>query len=369
MTDVLTVDEADAIEFMFDAGWTDGLPVVPPTPARVEAMLAAAGRRGDDVLGSVPARRRIVTTEIAAVNAVMAGCRPEYFNIVATAVEAMLDPAFNVNTAVTSTGGAAVCVIVSGPGAAEIGMNARHNVLGSGNRANATIGRAVRLVAANALGAKSGKLDASSVGHPGKYTLCFAENPPAPPWPSLAVERGYEAADTTVTIMATEGPRQVANQLNEEPEQVLLSFAAAMRNPSTFIVGKGGQGVVVLGHEHALAVHQAGWSKQQAREFLAEHSRISPEELVAAGIRIETGAQHDMTPGPDGKLPTVRSADDIVLVTAGGPGAGWSAYLPAWAPVMHSQSVTKRVRPVGEALPDCGPDGCEIPFMTAATTD
>jgi hypothetical protein len=285
-----------------------------------------------------------------------------------TALEAVLDPAFNVNTAVTSTGGAAICVIVSGPLAEEIGMNSRHNVLGSGNRANATIGRAVRLTAANALGAKTGKLDASSVGHPGKYTLCFAENPPTPPWEPLRVEQGYAADDTTVTIMATEGPRQVANQLNEAPEDVLLSFAAAMRNPSTFIVGKGGQGVVVLGHEHALAVHQAGWTKRQAREFLAEHSRITPAELEAGGIRIETGAQHDMTPGPDGKLPTVRSADDIVLVTAGGPGAGWSAYLPAWAPAMHSQSVTKRVRPVGEAMPDCGPDGCEIPWLTGTTT-
>jgi hypothetical protein len=365
VTAVLSVDEADAIEFMFEQGWTDGLPVVPPTPDRVARFLDAVGRAGDDVLGAVPARRKVVTAEIAAVNAVMAGCKPEYFNIVLTALEAVLDPAFNVNTAATSTGGAAICVVVSGPEAEAIGMNSRHNVLGSGNRPNATIGRAVRLTVANALGAKTGQLDASSVGHPGKYTLCFAENPPAPPWEPLRVEKGYALTDTTVTIMATEGPRQIANQLNERPEDVLMSFAAAMRMPSTFIVGKGGQGIVVLGHEHALAVHQAGWSKQRAREFLAEHSRIAPAELVAAGIRIEEGAQHDMTPGPDGKLATVTSPDDIVIVTAGGPGAGWSAYLPAWAPVMHSRSVTRRVRPVGEALPDCGPDGCEIPSLKA----
>src|SRR6476660_9696537 len=132
MTDVLTVDEVDAIEFMFDQGWTDGLTVVPPTPERVGAFLAAVERDGNDVLGAVPARRKVVTAEIAAVNAVMAGCKPEYFNIVLTALEAVLDPAFNVNTAATSTGGAAICVIVSGPGAAAIGMNARHNVLGSG---------------------------------------------------------------------------------------------------------------------------------------------------------------------------------------------------------------------------------------------
>ena len=369
MAELVTLDEADAVEYAYEQGWTDGLPIVPPTPERVAALLDAAGHDGDDVLGSVPARRKVVTAEVAASNAVMAGCRAEYFNVVITALEAVLDPAFNVNTAATSTGGAAICVIVSGPIADEIGMNGGLNALGSGNRANATIGRAVRLTVSNALGAKTGKLDASSVGHPGKYTLCFSENPPQAPWDPLRVELGYAAADTTVTIMATEGPRQVANQLNESPEGVLLSFAAAMKNPSTFIVGKGGQGIVVLGHEHALAVHQAGWGKPRIREFLAEHSRVTPEELAAGGIVLETGAQHHMTPGPDGKLPTVPTPDDIVLVTAGGPGAGWSAYLPAWAPIIHSRSITKRVRPAGEALPDCGPDNCEVPCLTKSLAD
>ena len=238
-------------------------------------------------------------------------------------------------------------MIVSGPIAAEIGMNGGLNALGSGNRANATIGRAVRLTVSNALGAKTGQLDASSLGHPGKYTLCFSENPPKAPWDPLRVEFGYAATDTTVTIMATEGPRQVANQLNESPEGILLSFAASMKNPSTFIVGKGGQGIVVLGHEHALAVNQAGWDKSRIREFLAEHSRVTPEELADGGILLETGTQHDITPGADGKLPSVPTPDDIVLVTAGGPGAGWSAYLPAWTPVIHSRSITRRVRPVG----------------------
>jgi|TARA_B110000037_G_C17061596_1_gene482109 hypothetical protein len=361
MDPLVNVEEADAIEYIFERGWTDGLPVVPPTPRRVTAMLEAAGRKAEELLGSVPDTRRVVTAGITAINAVMAGCKPEYFSIVVSALEAVLDPAFKINTVATSTGGAAVCVIVSGPGADEVKMNSGCNVLGSGNRANATIGRAVRLTIANGLGAKTGKLDATSIGHPGKYTLCFAENPPLDPWRPLRVEKGYSSEDTTVTVMATEGPRQIANLLNETPEGVLLSIAAAMKNPSTFIVGKGGQGVVLLGHEHALAIHQAGWSKQQAREFLVEHSRVTPAELEAAGVRLESRTQHDMTPAADGKLSTVQSIDDIILVTAGGPGAGWSAYLPAWAPTIHSRSVTRRVRPVGEALPDCGPDICEVP--------
>jgi hypothetical protein len=363
VTDVVTVDEADAIEECYARGWTDGLPVVPPTAARVAAMLAAGGVRAEQVLGAVPARRRVVTAEIAAANAVMAGCRPEYFTLVLAALEAALDSAFNLNTVVTSTGGAALCVIVSGPLAQAVGMNARHNVLGSGNRANATIGRALRLTASNALGAKTGKLDATSIGHPGKFTLCFAEDPPPAPWQPLRVDQGYAPGDTTVTLIATEGPRQVANMLSEEPQDVLRSFVTQMKAASTFIVGKGGQCVVVLGHEHALALRQAGWSQQRARAFLYEHSRVSAAELAAGGIPVEHGAQHDMTPDADGRFATFGSVDDIILVTAGGPGAGWSAYLPTWAPKIHSRCVTRRVRPVGEALPDCGPDGCALPAI------
>lgn len=364
MTQVLSVPAADAIEFMFERGWTDGLPVVPPTPDKVAAMLAGAGREPDELLGSVPARRKTVSAEIVAVNAVMAGCRPEYFPIVVTAMEAVLDPAFNVNTVATSTGGAAICVMVGGPMAEQVGMNGRHNALGSGNRANATIGRAVRLTVANALGAKTGRLDASSVGHPGKYSFCFAERPPEEPWQPLRVEKGYALDDTTVTILASEGPRQVANHLNEDPEGVLLSFAAAMKTPSNFISGKSGQVAIVLGHEHELALRQAGWSRARALEFLVEHSRVTPAELAAGGIVLESGAQHDMTPGADGKLPVVESADDIILITAGGAGSGWSAMIPSWAPAKHSRSVTRRVRPPGEAMPDCGPDGCEVPWLT-----
>ena len=361
------VDEADAIEHAFEHRWTDGLPVVPPTRARVEAMLAAGGVSGAHVLGAVPARRRIVTAEIAAANSVMAGCRPEYFVLVLAALDAALDPAFNINTVVTSTGGAAICVIVSGPLAATLGMNARHNVLGTGNRANATIGRALRLTASNALGAKTGRLDATSIGHPGKFTLCFAEDPPPAPWHGLHIVQGYAPGDTTVTVIATEGPRQVANQLSEMPEDVLRSFVAQMKSASTFIVGKGGQCVVVLGHEHALAVRQAGWSQRRVREFLLDHSRVTPAELAAGGVRVEHGAQHDMTPDAEGKLATFRSIDDIILVTAGGPGAGWSAYLPTWAPSIHSRYVTRRVRRVGEPLPDCGPDGCALPPLEQVT--
>lgn len=356
----------DPIEFMFDQDWTDGLPVVPPTPQRVAAMLAAGQREPGEALGSVPAQRKTVTAELAAINAVMAGCRPEYFPLVVAAVQAVLDPAFNVNGVASSTGGPAICVVVSGPMSRAVGMNHSTNVLGSGNRANATIGRAVRLLVANGLNMKTGKLDAASIGHPGKYSFCFAEKEPTSPWRTLSVERGYDADDTTVTVFAAEGPRQVANALNEDPIGVLRTFASAMRAPSNFITGKliGGKGaaiIVVLGHEHELAVRNSGMSQAEVRAFLAEEGRVFPKQLTDAGIIIETGAQHDMTPGSDGKLPVVSSPDDVILVTAGGPGAGWSAIIPSWAGVHHSRPTTRRVPPLGEALPDCGPESCEMP--------
>jgi hypothetical protein len=366
MTELLELEQERVAEEFFRRGWTDGLPVVPPTPAAVDAMLAAVDLDRHDVVGGIPRRGRSVTAEQAAVNAVMAGCLPEYFPVVVTALAAALDPGFNAHAAWTSTGGAATCVVVSGPGADAIGMNAGHNALGSGNRANATIGRAVRLVARNVFGAVTGGLDASSLGNPGKYTLCFAESDPASPWEPLRVQQGYRKEDTTVTVMATEGPRQVANHLSEVPEQVLHTFVSAIKVGATFSVGKGGQGIVVLGPEHALALTQAGWTQQHVREFLALESRISPEELLAHGVPLEVDSQHDMTPGPDGKLPSVNSDEDVFLVTAGGGGPGWSAYLPSFAPLQHVRAVTRRVRWRGEEMPECGPDACEIDLSTFA---
>jgi hypothetical protein len=343
VAEALELEESEVQEVFFERGWTDGLPIVAPTIDRVEAMLGAGSIAPDAIVGSVPSSSRTLTAEKLAISAVMAGCRPAYFPVVLAAAGAMLDPAFNVNTVVTSTGGAAVCTVVSGPVAAEIGMNAGHNALGPGNRANATIGRTLRLLSMNVLGSKPGGLDGSSLGTPAKYTLCFAEQPPAPPWEPLHVALGFDAADTTVTLVATEGPHQIANHLNGDPAGIVATIAAAIANPASFPVGKGGQGVVVLGPEHGAAIIGAGWSRERVQAELYERSRITPDALQAAGIVIETGAQHDMTPGPDGKLPSLASPDDVIVVTAGVEGGGWSAWMPSWAPKLHSRAVTKAV--------------------------
>ena len=364
MSDTITLEESDVQETFFENGWTDGLPIVPPTPERVEAMLAAADVIDERILiGVIPARGKGITLEQAAVHAVMAGCKPEYFPVVVAAFEALFDASFNAHTALTSTGGAAVAVVVSGPIAQEIGMNGRHNCLGSGNRANLTIGRAVRLAAMNVLGARAGELDASSFGHQGKISFCFAEDPPPAPWIPLHEQLGYEPGDTTVTLMPVEGVRQLAQQLNGDAEGILRTFATAMKTPFTFSTGKGGQGIMILGPEHAGFCIDQGWTQAAVREFLCQESRISPEELMAVGVLIENDGPHGMIPGEDGKLASLREPDDIFLVTAGGEGAGWSAYVPSWAPKIHSRASTRRVRPTGEPMPDCGPDGCIVPWL------
>lgn len=364
MQELLQIDESAVQEHFFEAGWTDGLPIVPPTPDRVlETLLAAGVSDPQEIIGSVPQRGISVTVEQLAINAVMAGCKPGYFPVVLSAAECLLDPTFNAHTACTSTGGAALCVLVSGPLAAELGMNGGLNALGPGNRANATIGRALRLMAANVLDARSGALDGSSLGHPGKYTLCFAEEPPPEGFAPHRVAMGYDEADTTVTLMPTEGPHQIANHMNGDPEGVLRTFAAAMSNPATFSTGKNGQGIVVLGWEHRMILIRAGWTRSRIQAFLHEHTRVTPEQLAAAGIPLEEGSKPQV-PDADGRLASFRSPEDIYVVTAGGAGAGWSAYIPSWAPPLHAhaEAVTRRVRPPGEALPECGTDGCEVTF-------
>ncbi len=364
MGDTVVVEDADLQEEFFRRGWTDGLPIVAPTADRVRAMLAAVEADDPDLLiGYLASRKRGVTIEKAAINAVMAGCEPAFFPVVVAALEAMFDQAFNLHGVLTSTGGAALCCVVSGPIGLDIGMNSRHNVLGQGNRANATIGRTLRLVAMNVLGSKPGETDASSMGNPGKYSFCFAESLPPEPWEPIRIEAGYTHDDTTVTLLPAEGPHQLAQQLNQDAHKVLRSFARSISHPAWMSTGKRGHGALVLGPEHAGFCVEAGMTRAEVREYVAEEARIAPRELQAAGVELEVGAQHDMTPGLDGKLASLNSPDDLLLVTAGGEGAGWSAWIPCWAPIQHARRVTRRVRPAGEPLPDCGPDGCIVPWI------
>ena len=354
-------DRDEAADALRAAGWTDGLPVTVPTRERVEHMLDAAAVAPDDVVGGVAELGVALTADIAAANAVMAGCPPDTFPIVLAAIGAALDPGFHLPVVTTSTGGAAIGVLVSGPMAARVGMEGGHNALGGVNHANATIGRAVHLAARNLLGIGSGRVDGTSLGHPARISLCFTDTQPPAPWGSLSESLGYDAGDTTVTVFAADTPRQVANHLSEEPDDILATLASALASPWHYPVGKGGtQAVVVLGPEHAASLVRAGWTRADTGAHLRDHSRVSADQLAAAGQRLEQGSQHDMVPDDDGLFVTIDSPEDVLVATAGGSGAGWSCVIPSWAPTLHSRRATRRVRPPGEGLPPCGPDGCTV---------
>ncbi|MGH7963986.1 MAG: hypothetical protein ACRERD_19555, partial [Candidatus Binatia bacterium] len=207
-------------------GWTDGLPIVPPTEALVAQCLEAAGLAPADVIGSESVRQRPLTAEKVAINTIMAGCLPAYMPVVVAILRAMCAEDFNLHGTTASTGGSAPLIVVNGPARTALGMNATHSVLGNGNRANATISRAVRLVLVNVLGYAPGKLDRSTLGHAGKFTFCLAEDEDDSPWLPLAQERGIPTGVSAVTVMAGEAPRQIMNEWTHNPEELCATFAA-----------------------------------------------------------------------------------------------------------------------------------------------
>ena len=231
----------DPIEYYFERGWTDGLPVVPPTAEKIGAFLDAAGRSPSEILGTEPVRGRVITVEKVAINAVMAGCRPKYFPVVVATIEAMLEPEHNLHAVTVSTMGAAPLLVVNGPVVDEIGLNSGVSVFGPGRRANATIGRAIRLTIMNVTGAVPGDLDQSSLGHAGKYTWCIAEDEKASPWQPLHVDRGFAADESTVTVFPGLSPIQVTTSGGGSPEAALKSVADGL-----FVAGPGNAEIVVV---------------------------------------------------------------------------------------------------------------------------
>jgi hypothetical protein len=336
-TEIETEGWSEALEVYFERGWTDGLPVVPATPVRVEEFLAAARREPGEVLFHEPTRRRTVTVEKVAINAVLAGCRAEYMPVVLAALEAMADPAYNFHGAITSTGGSAPFVVVNGPVARALGINAGVNLFGPGWRANATIGRALRLVILNCLGAQPGVLDRSTQGHPGKYTFCVAELEEESPWEPLHVERGFPRDTSAVTVFAAEGPHNVLTHYGLDAEAILVTLADAMAGLGSFSPG---QSFLVLAPEHVRILARDGWTKPRLREALYARARRSLAELKRAGK-----VQGPVAPGDDAQL--VRRGqgpEDIFLVVGGGGAGGHSAFIPSWSRDRNSLVVTRPVR-------------------------
>ncbi len=342
------VADAEAAQELFDRnGWGDGLPIVPPTPDRVAALVAASGHEARQVIGQIPEQGRELTIEKVAVNAVAAGCRPEHMTAVVAAVRAMASNAFNLHST-TVSGATAPLVIVSGEAVTTLGINTSFSVFGSGHAANATIGRAVRLVSQNLCGGTPGLLDKATLGHPGKYSYCIGESLERSPWAPLHADRGRPVEASAVTVFAGEAPIYARNDWAAEPEPILATIADAMG------VGHftGGAFVVVLGPLHACLIAEAGWTKDDVRRHLHRHARRSVADLKRAG-RLPGAVEA----GDSGTWrAAVSRSDDILIVVAGGHLYGYSAVIPPWVGGHESQPVTELIESVpGTACPKEGP--------------
>lgn len=346
-----TVEAADltgAVELCYANGWTDGLPVVPATAEPVRAMLDYLRLDPAHVVGIVPPRRGLATVEKVVVNCVMAGCLPQHVPIVIAALEAMLEPGFNLEGVQTTTNPCAPLVMVSGPAVKKLGFNTKDCALGHGSRANAAIGRAVRLILWNIGGGYPGSPCRTTFGHPGYYSYCIAEDQESNPWEPLHVTRGFDEHDTVVTVTAVDAPHATATgALVNPPEQVLFNIAdsiARIGNNNQF----GGHMVVVLGPVAAACLAKGGLGKLDVVEGLKRLATRPAAELLRNGhvehMPAEELAVLKAQP-PDAPFHFIRGLDTVVLLTTGSVGAvgSYAAVCPGWG---HFGGFTqsKRVR-------------------------
>ncbi len=324
---VLEVEDAFEVNELYQRnGWTDGLPIIPPTEDRVARFVEAMGMEPSDTVGMEPVRRRRITAEKVAIAGVMAGCLPSYMPVVAAAVRAMCNPVFGLHGCTASTGGSAPMLIVNGPIRKAIGMNATHNVLANASRANACIGRSIRLILLNVLGGVPGQLDRSTLGHPGKFTLCVAEDEEGSKWSPLAQERGIPAGISAVTVMAVQSPHQVMNEWTHDPREILDTYAAAVRNNMlTYSIWEGNYAIVVP-QQHREIFHAAGWTRQSIREYMFERCRVQRKQWRDVGKAKVAGVRND----EEKVYRALRSPDDLLIVAAGGPAGGFGAIFAPW---------------------------------------
>ncbi len=331
----------DEFEAMFDRGWTDGLPVVPPTESRVLRMLTGTTRAPDDIIAVVPPDLVEVTVEKIAINAVMAGCKPEYLPWVIAGVEAVCNDTFNIHGVLATTMPVGPVIVCNGPGTRAIGMNSGMNVFGQGNRANLTIGRAIQLVIRNVGGGRPGEVDRATHGNPGKISFCFAEDESGSPWTSLAASRGMDPDVDAVTVFPGEGPRCVVDQLARDPADLATTFAACLRtlhNPKSILAF---DAILVVGPEHARVFAEAGWDRDRVLQEIHARLQIPGHELVRGAGGIAEGIPEHLR---DATLPKFRPGG-ILLVHAGGGAGLFSAIIGGWANgEIGSQPVTQSVR-------------------------
>ena len=333
----------DDIEALFERGWSDGLPVVPPTEERVLRMLQGTARDPKEVVGLVPSDLAPATVEKVAINAVMAGCKPEYLPVVLAAVEAVLEEPFAMHGVLATTMYVGPVVVVNGPVRRQIGMNAKGNALGQGNRANATIGRALQLVIRNIGGGRPQEVDRATLGNPGKYTYCFAEDEEDSSWEPLSVERGIARGKSAVTVFAGYGLQGIVDQKSRDPESLARSFAESLKVLQNVKLAPGCDAMIVVCPEHERTFRAAGWSKQRVYEELHRLTQI-PGEDVAPGAK---GIAEGNAAAKPGTMVNKFRPGGLMLVRAGGSAGMFSGILGGWASSgpRGSSPVTKEVKP------------------------
>ncbi len=331
--------EEDEHEACFERDWTDGLPVVPPTELRVYRMLQGTKRDPKEVLGRVPPDYEPCTVEKVAVNAVMAGCRPEYMPVVIAAVRAFLDEQFAAHSLIATTGFVGPVIVVNGPVRKRLRMNAGVNVLGQGNRANSTIGRALQLTIRNVGGGKPGGIDRSTLGTPGKLGFCFAENEEESCWESLAVERGVPEGVSAVTLFAGAGVRAVSDPRSRTPDSLVRSFAACLRSTHHPKMFPGPDALIVVSPEHQRQFREAGWSKAKFMSELRALATVAAEDILEGLDGIMYGAPEKAR----GKRVSKLRDGGLAVVHAGGNAGLFSAIIEGWSAANLCRFVTKTV--------------------------
>jgi len=333
---VQVANDIEAINNLFcEKGWSDGLPIIPPTEEAVERMLTGTDRAPADIVAAVPNKWDEVTVEKLAINAVMAGCLPEYMPVIITAVEAMCEEILNLRGVQATTHPAAPLIIVNGPIARKLDINSKSGVFGPGWRSNATIGRAIRLILRNIGGALPGETDMSTHGQPSKYTFCIAENEESNPWEPLHVERGFDASTSTVTIVDAENPHNINDHsaiMGEEVLATVISVMTTMGNNN--LLRQCGEPVLALGPEHAATIARDGFSKSDVKAYIHERARIPRRAFY------ERARQQYPDWDEDSTIPIPHEKDDLIVIVVGGPGKH-SCFLPTFG---HGRTVTKEIK-------------------------
>ncbi len=334
-------DSLDVIYNLFYIrGWTDGMPIVPPTEERVARMLQVTDRDPEELITLIPPRWGKATVKKIAINAVMAGCLPSYFPVILTAVEAISDERFNLFGVQTTTNPVAPLMVLNGPIAKELEINSGYNVFGQGWRSNATMGRAIRLILTNIGGGTPGIGDRATLGQPGKYSYCIAENEEQSPWDPLHVEKGFAKENSTVTMIGAAGPHNIISSGSLRAEEVLATIASAMTAAGNNNLFMGTEAFLVLGPEHAVLMAKAGISKAEIRKFVYEKARVPAEHFSEGNIETIQKWRPQAAPSEGGKVVVrvVEKPEDLSIVVAGGAGAH-SLFTPIFCSTMFTKLI------------------------------